>query len=311
MAGHDRAHVGEVDVDDTGDGDQVGDALRRVLKHFVREGKGLHQARVVRGDLKQTIVGNRDEGVDRLLELADPLFGEAHPSTALEAEGLGDHADCECTALPRDLSDDRSRSSTRAAAHTGGHEDHVRTLECFTDLVDALECSLSALLGVRPRTESSRDASTQLDRRSRTVSLQSLNVGVRGDELDALDVGRDHGVHRVSASSTDPDHLDLCLVLKALVQFEVRHSCSFFRVRSDVKSSCTWNNGATDPSQKSSEFIEALSFTLYPTCRIKQKNGLHAVNACRMASTQSAGIDRLSHNSRALTPCHKSIGKPS
>jgi hypothetical protein len=48
---------------------------------------------------------------------------------ALEGEGLGHHADRERPQVARDLRDDRGRAGARAAAHAGGHEDHVGAAE--------------------------------------------------------------------------------------------------------------------------------------------------------------------------------------
>src|SRR5262249_37692343 len=52
------------------------------------------------------------------------------------------------------------------------------------------------------------------------AGLQHLAVGVRADEVDALDAGLDHGVDRVTAAAADADDLDdgtagaLCFVVE-------------------------------------------------------------------------------------------------
>jgi hypothetical protein len=41
--GHDGAHIGKVEVDQTGDGDQFGDALNALMQDFIRHAEGILQ----------------------------------------------------------------------------------------------------------------------------------------------------------------------------------------------------------------------------------------------------------------------------
>jgi hypothetical protein len=93
MFAHDRADVGEVDVDEAGDGDQVADALHRLEQHLV----GLRKASMmeVRSvTIEQAVVGDGDQRVDRLLERAMPSSACLR-RFALEVERLGHDADGE------------------------------------------------------------------------------------------------------------------------------------------------------------------------------------------------------------------------
>ena len=63
---HDRAHVGEVEVDLAGHGDDVADALHGLAQHVVGHAEGLGDRRVAGHGLQQAVVGDRDHGVDAL-----------------------------------------------------------------------------------------------------------------------------------------------------------------------------------------------------------------------------------------------------
>ncbi len=91
--GHDHLHVGEVGVDEARRGDQVGDPLDALEQDLVGGLEGAGQRGLVVDDLEQPVVGDDDEGVDLLLQLADAVLGLHRPLPALEGERPGHDAD--------------------------------------------------------------------------------------------------------------------------------------------------------------------------------------------------------------------------
>ncbi len=69
---HDRAHVGEVEVDQPGHRDQVGDALDALAQHVVGDAERIDDRRPLLDHLQQPVVGDDDERVDLLAQLAMP-----------------------------------------------------------------------------------------------------------------------------------------------------------------------------------------------------------------------------------------------
>ena len=63
---HDGAHVGEVQVDEPGHGDEVGDALHALAQDVVGVLERLDDAGVALDDLEQPVVGDHDDGVGHL-----------------------------------------------------------------------------------------------------------------------------------------------------------------------------------------------------------------------------------------------------
>ena len=90
---HDRFHVGEVQVDQAGDGDQLGDALDALAQHVVGQLERLLQRHALVGDFQQAIVGNDDQRVNVLLKFLDAAVGRLRTPAALEVKRAGHDAD--------------------------------------------------------------------------------------------------------------------------------------------------------------------------------------------------------------------------
>ena len=135
---HDGAHVGEVEVDEAGHRDEVGDALHALAQHVVGDLEGLDDRRAPLDDLQQPVVRDDDERVDLVAQALDAVRGLARAALALERERARDDADGERAELLGELGDDRRGAGAGAAALAGGDEDHVRALERLAQLVAAL-----------------------------------------------------------------------------------------------------------------------------------------------------------------------------
>ena len=66
---HDRAHVGEVEVDQAGHRDDVADARDALAEHVVDDPERVDDRGVLLDDVAQAVVGDRDQRVDLGLEL--------------------------------------------------------------------------------------------------------------------------------------------------------------------------------------------------------------------------------------------------
>src|SRR4051794_2962569 len=208
---HDRPHVGEVEVDQAGDRDQVRDALDALAEDVVGLAERVEDARAALDDGQQLLVRDDDQRVHHLAQAVDALLRLTRPLRALEGERPRDHADRQRPDLVLgDLGDDRRRAGTRAAALAGGDEDHVGALERLLDVVTRLGGRALADLRVRARPEAlgERRADVQLEVGVR--HLERLGVGVGRDELDAAQAGVDHPVHGIGSTAADADDLDDC-----------------------------------------------------------------------------------------------------
>ena len=213
---HDRAHVGEVEVDQARDRDQVGDALHALAQHVVGLAERVQDAGAALDHLQQAVVGDRDQGVDLLAQRADALVGLLGAARALELERPRDDADRQGADLVLgDLGHDRGAARPGAAALAGGHEHHVRALQRFLDLVVALLGGREpdVRVGARPEALGQLGADVQLDVGVR--HLERLVVGVDRDELDALEACVDHAVHGVGSAAAYAYDLDYREIARA------------------------------------------------------------------------------------------------
>ena len=74
LSAHDGAHIREVDVDHAVRCDEITDALHGLKKHVVRSLKGIEHRHVVVAQREELLVGNRDDAVDGVAQLFDPIF---------------------------------------------------------------------------------------------------------------------------------------------------------------------------------------------------------------------------------------------
>ena len=142
---HDRPHVGEVEVDEAGNRDQVGDPLDALAQHVVGQPERVDDRRLLVDDLEQTVVLDHDQRVDVLAQVADALLGLLGAPAPLERERPRDDTDGECADLrARARRRIGARSGAGAASFAGGDEDHVGALERLLQLVAALHGGLAA-----------------------------------------------------------------------------------------------------------------------------------------------------------------------
>ena len=205
---HDRADVGEVEVDDAGHGDQVGDALHALAKDVVGHLERVRERSLLLDHLEQAVVLDHDQRVDLLGELGDALLGLLPAAAALEAERPRHDADRQSLELARELRDDGCAARAGAAALAGGDEDHVGALERLLQLVAALHRGGVADARVGACAETARRLRADVDLHVGVAHEKRLRVRVHRDELDAGQARVDHAVDRVRPAAADTDDLD-------------------------------------------------------------------------------------------------------
>src|SRR5690606_20171013 len=205
---HDRANVGEVEVDEARHDHQVGDRAHALLQHFVGELEGFLEGRFRFGDQEQVLVRNDEQRVDVLLQFLDPGFRGTHAPRAFEQERLRHHADGQDAFASRDLGNDRSRAGTGAAAHARGDEHHVHAVERTLDFLDRLFSRRAAHLRARAGAQAAGDVRPELDAVFGDRGVERLRVRVRDNEIDAFDLGFDHVGDRVAPGAAHADHGD-------------------------------------------------------------------------------------------------------
>jgi hypothetical protein len=84
----DRAHVGEVEVDEAGHDHQVGDAGARPNEHLIGHAEGVGEGRLLVGDAEQVLVRDDDQRVDEALQLLDALLADRMRCVPSKWKGL-------------------------------------------------------------------------------------------------------------------------------------------------------------------------------------------------------------------------------
>ena len=205
---HHRLHVGEVEVDEAGGGDEVGDALYAGEEHLVGGGERFEEADAPIADLEQTVVGHDDEGVDLGLEARDAHLRLRGAAFSLETEGAGDDSDREGADRLGDAGHDGRAARAGAAALASGDEDHIGARKRLLDLFGMVFGSTTADLGVGSRAEPAGQFAAHVELDVGVTHQQRLCVGVDRDELDAAQADLDHSVDGVHTTAADSDDLD-------------------------------------------------------------------------------------------------------
>ena len=149
---HDRAHVGEVEVDQTGERHEIRNALYALAQHVVGDAEGLDHGCLLVEHGQQAVVGHDDQRVDLLRERVDAARCLLAAARALEVERLGHDCDRERADFLSDARDDRRCPRACPTAGAGGDEDHVRALQERLDVVVVLHRCRAADARVRART---------------------------------------------------------------------------------------------------------------------------------------------------------------
>ncbi|BDZ50444.1 hypothetical protein GCM10025867_26850 [Frondihabitans sucicola] len=205
---HHALDVGEVEVDQAGRRDEVGDALHTGEEYLVGRAEGLDHRDAALGDLEQAVVRDDDEGVDLVFQRSHTSLGLRLTTLALETEGLRDDTDRQRADRLRDASDHGSAAGAGAAAFARGHEHHVGAGKCLFDLFRVVFRRAPADLGVGTGSEAARQFASDVELDVGVAQKQRLRVGVDGDELDAAESELDHAVDGVDATAADTDDLD-------------------------------------------------------------------------------------------------------
>ena len=205
-AGHDGAHVGKIEIDETFLHHEIGDAGDAGAQHVVGHAEGIGEGRLLVGDAEQVLVRNNKERIDVLLKLLDAGLGRAETARALELEGLGHDADGEDALLARGARDHRRGAGAGTAAHTGRDEHHVAADQMSLDVGHGLLGRGRADLGFGTSAKAFGHVRAHLDAALGARAHQGLRVGVGDDEFDALQAARDHVVDGVAAGAAHTEH---------------------------------------------------------------------------------------------------------
>ena len=92
---HYGAHIGEVQVNQAGDGDDLGDGLNAVAQNFIGQAESAVNAGLLIADVEQAVVRDEHQGIDIWHQFGNAFFGYLHAVRAFKAERLGDDGDGE------------------------------------------------------------------------------------------------------------------------------------------------------------------------------------------------------------------------
>ena len=207
---HNRLHIGEIQIDQRRQIDQVRDSLYRLLKHLVGLLQSVRHGSSPVHNLQKFIVGDHNQGIHVLLQLFDARDGVDHTGLRLKLEGLGHNADRKDPLLLGQLRHDGGSSGSGSAAHSTGNEHHVRALDGSAQLLGALLGRLLADLRLRAGAQSLCQLLSDLNQRRRLAERQRLLVGVDTDELHSANILINHSIYGIISCASHTNHDNFC-----------------------------------------------------------------------------------------------------
>ena len=222
---HDSAHVGEVHVDEAGNGDKVGNTPNSPVQHVVGAFQHIAEFRFLGRNGKQSVVRDGDQAVHVLAELGDALLRGAGAFRALKQERFGHDAHRQGSQFAGGLCHDGGRAGPGAAAHARGHEDHVGIADGVLDRTDTFLRRIAAHVGIGPGSKPFGQLLADLELDFSLGAKQSLRIRIGADEGDTLQARHDHVLHGIAAATADTDDLYIrggCIRFK----LHIHHSSS-------------------------------------------------------------------------------------
>ena len=132
---HDGLDVREVEVDEAGHRDQVGDALDALAEHVVGEPERLDDAQIPSPSVSRRSFGMTMSASTRSRSISTPFSATRARRVAFEGERSRDHPDSERVLVPGDVGHDGRGAGSGATAHAGGEEHHVGARDDRSDVV--------------------------------------------------------------------------------------------------------------------------------------------------------------------------------
>ena len=194
---HNRAHVGEVQVDQRRHRNQVGYACNTLTQYVVGDAERVQHRGSLADHGQQLVVRHDNQRIDAGLELGNALLGVEHTALAFKAKRLGHNADGQYAHRARQTRDYGSRAGAGAAAHAAGYEQKIRALNNLLNFLLAFLGGLFADFGLGTRAQAFGKLFADLYLGFGVAAHQRLLVGIYRDKLYAAQSGIYHAVDRV------------------------------------------------------------------------------------------------------------------
>lgn len=152
---HDGLDVGKIDVDETGFGDDVADALDALSQDVIGGSECGDHGCVFVNDFHDFVVGHKDECVNLGFKSFCSAVSEVLSARSFEYERLCDDTDGQDSKSAGEFGNHWCGTGSGSATHSSGNEDHIATVEDFIDRSFGFACGFSTFSGVSAGSETS------------------------------------------------------------------------------------------------------------------------------------------------------------
>jgi hypothetical protein len=179
-------------------------------ENLVSQTEGVFNAGFLVDKLEKAVVRDDNQGIDLGHQILKSFLSNLVAMTAFKTEGFGDYGDGQGAALLGYLSYNRDRAGARAAAHTGGDEDHIRTGNCLPNLINAFFSCFVPHKVITAGTKTAGNPLTELYAHGCFSHRQRLGIRIHNDEFNTTNLFTYHAGHGIAAAAAHANDLYLC-----------------------------------------------------------------------------------------------------
>ena len=153
-----------------------------------------------------------------LAKFVDSFYCKGSTLASFKTERTCNYRNSQSTNIFCDTSNYWSSTCPRSTTHTSSDEDHICSLQSFSQDFFAFFSSLAANFRLTSGTKSASQLRTELNNCFSFSTAKSLNICICCDEFNTSNTFINHSVDGVTATSTDTNNFNYCALCSSSVK---------------------------------------------------------------------------------------------
>ena len=207
---HNGAHIGKVDIHDTGLRYEIRNSLHALPKHIVYNTKRIDECRLAIDNRKEFVIRNSNERIHALLHIPERFFGDSASLSTLKGKGFCYNTNRERANFFGGLCHNRRSATPRAATQTASHKHHVSAFQNLLNFIAVFFRRLTTNFRVHTGAETLGKVLADMNLLARTRMVERLCIGIYDDKLNTFDFCLNHPGNGIASRPANPNHLYLC-----------------------------------------------------------------------------------------------------
>ena len=163
-----------------------------------------------------------------------PLGSDGHPLFTFKRERLSNDCHRQDAEFFCNFGNNWRTTCPGTTTHTGGDKYHIGTLQSFCNAFAVFQSRFTSHIRICTGTQTFGQTVAQLDHGTSAIITQSLRIGIRTDEVNAINLTLHHMLYSITAAAANTDYFNYCVLLNFICKLEhitfsdVRHKIISF-----------------------------------------------------------------------------------